>query len=83
MTRTLQVAAVLCLALTLPACMEVEQTSTAAQKQAGQTVRRDTAAWTNEPLANGPKWNKGDQKSWEEQIKKRQLAQHEDRRIYQ
>jgi hypothetical protein len=63
-------------------CMEVEQTS-ASGKQAGQTVKRDTAAWNNEPLANGPKWNKGDQKSWEEQIRKRQLAQHEDRRIYQ
>ena len=52
-------------------------------KQAGQTVRRDTAAWNNEPLANGPKWTKGDRASWEEQIKKRQLAQHEHRRIYQ
>ena len=31
----------------------------------------------------GPKWSKGDQKSWEEQIKTRQLSQHEDRRIYQ
>ena len=29
------------------------------------------------------KWSKGDRVSWEEQIKKRQLAQHEDRRIYQ
>ena len=63
-------------------CMEVEQTS-GSGKQAGQTVKRDTAAWNNEPLSNGPKWNKGDQKSWEEQIKTRQLAQHEDRRIYQ
>jgi hypothetical protein len=63
-------------------CMEVEQAS-APDKQAGQTVRRDTAAWVNEPLANGPKWTKGDRTSWEEQIKKRQLAQHEDRRIYQ
>ena len=81
MTRTLLAAAVLGLALTLPACMEVEQASS--QKQAGQTVRRDTAAWNNEPLAGGPKWAKGDRTSWEEQIKKRQLAQHEDRRIYQ
>jgi len=46
-------------------------------------VKRDTAAWNNEPLAIGPKWSKGDRTSWEEQIKKRQLAQHEDRRIYQ
>ena len=63
-------------------CMEVEQ-ATSPERQAGQTVRRDTAAWNNEPLAEGPKWSKGDRGSWEEQIKKRQLAQHEDRRIYQ
>ena len=82
MRRLMLVAAVLGGALTLPACMEVEQTSSP-ERQAGQTVRRDTAAWSNEPLAMGPKWNKGDRTSWEEQIKKRQLAQHEDRRIYQ
>ena len=75
--RVLVVAAVL-----LAGCMEVEQASTPAQ-QAGQTVKRDTAAWNNEPLAAGPKWAKGDRTSWEEQIKKRQLGQHEDRRIYQ
>jgi len=68
-------------ALLLAGCMEVEQT--VSEKQVGQTVKRDTAAWTNEPVAGGPKWNKGDRASWEEQIKKRQLAQHEDRRIYQ
>ena len=68
--------------LGLAGCMEVEQASTPAQ-QAGQTVKRDTAAWNNEPLANGPKWTKGDRNSWEEQIKARQLAQHEDRRINQ
>ena len=32
--------------LGLAGCMEVEQASTPAQ-QAGQTVRRDTAAWNN------------------------------------
>lgn len=78
MTRALLAAAVLCLA----GCMEVEQV-TSPERQAGQTVRRDTAAWNNEPIAGGPKWNKGDRTSWEEQIKQRQLAQHEDRRIYQ
>jgi hypothetical protein len=78
MRNLLLVAAVLSVA----GCMEVEQASTPA-KQAGQTVKRDTNAWSNEPLAIGPKWNKGDRTSWEEQIKKRQLAQHEDRRIYQ
>lgn len=62
-------------------CMEVEQTVTAEQRQAGSTVKRDTAAWNNEPLANGPRWTKGDRNSWEEQIKKRQLAQNESVRI--
>jgi hypothetical protein len=76
-------AAVLCGGLALSACMEVEQVSNNEQRQAGQTVRRDTAAWSNEPIAFGPKWSKGDRTSWEEQIKRRQLAQHEDRRIYQ
>jgi hypothetical protein len=78
MRRLLLAAAV----LAFSGCMEVEQASTPAQ-QAGQTVKRDTAAWNNEPLAGGPTWGKGDRGSWEEQIKKRQLAQHEDRRIYQ
>ena len=63
-------------------CMEVEQASSPA-KQAGQTVKRDANPWSNEPLAMGPKWNKGDRTSWEEQIKKRQLEQHEHQRIYQ
>ena len=76
--RLLLVAAALCIG----GCMEVEQVSNA-QKQAGQTVKRDTNPWSNEPLALGPKWNKGDRTSWEEQIKRRQLAQHEHRRIYQ
>ena len=82
MRRVLLAAAVLSAFVPLTGCMEVEQTTTP-ERQAGQTVRRDTAAWNNEPLANGPKWGKGDRTSWEEQIKKRQLAQHEDRRIYQ
>jgi hypothetical protein len=62
--------------IALGGCMEVEQT-TASEKQVGQTVKRDTAPWNNEPLANGPKWTKGDRNSWEEQIKTRQLAQNE------
>ena len=77
MRNLLLVAAVLSFA----GCMEVEQTSAA--KQAGQTVKRDTPAWNNEPLANGPKWTKGNRVSWEEQLKKRQLAQSENLRIYQ
>ena len=66
----------------LAGCMEVEQTSTGA-KSGKYQGKPDSAPWSNEPLAAGPKWNKGDRGSWEEQIKKRQLAQHEDRRIYQ
>ena len=81
MRRRVLLAAVLSAFVTLGGCMEVEQT--AAQKPAGQTVKRDAAPWNNEPLAMGPKWTKGDRGSWEEQIKKRQLAQHEHRRIYQ
>ena len=72
MRRLVAVAAV----LAMVGCMEVEQTIS--EKQIGQTVKRDTAPWTNEPLALGPKWTKGDRTSWEEQIKKRQLhGQHE------
>jgi hypothetical protein len=66
----------------LAGCMEVEQAN-APERRAGQTVRSDTPAWDNEPLAGGPKWVKGDRTSWEEQIKKRQLAQNESRRISQ
>ena len=71
MRRLLLVAAL----VALGGCMEVEQT--VSEKQVGQTVRRDTQPWNNEPLANGPKWTKGDRNSWEEQIKTRQLAQNE------
>ena len=67
--------------LGLAGCMEVEQATSA--KKAGQTVKRDTPAWDNAPLADGPKWTKGNRVSWEEQIKKRQLAQSENLRIYQ
>ena len=48
--------------------------------------KRDGKPWDNEPLAaefRGGTWTKGDERSWEEQIKQRQLAQHEHKRIYQ
>ncbi len=80
-TRRVSVALAAGALVLLAGCMEVEQTATA--KQPGQTVRRDTPAWNNEPLASGPKWTKGNRVSWEEQIKKRQLAQSENLRIYQ
>lgn len=63
-------------------CMEVEQTATPS-RQGKYQGKPDTAPWTNQPLAAGPQWKQGDRTSWEEQIKKRQLGQHEDRRIYQ
>ena len=47
---------------------------------------RDTKPWDSAPLPaefRGGTWAKGDQKSWEEQIKNRQLSQHEHKRIYQ
>ena len=69
-------------AISLAACMEVEQTATAV-KSGKYQGKPDTAPWVNEPLAMGPKWNKVDRTSWEEQIKKRQLGQHEHNRIYQ
>ena len=76
-----QLLALLAATLVLGACMEMEQEP--ARKQVGQTVKGDTAPWSNEPIAGGPKWSKGDRTSWEDQIKKRQLAQHEHQRIYQ
>jgi hypothetical protein len=48
--------------------------------------KRDTKPWDNAPLAaefRGGTWTKGDERSWEEQIKQRQLSQHEHKRIYQ
>ena len=76
-----QLLGLLAATLALGACMEMEQEPT--RKQVGQTVKGDTAAWSNEPMAGGPKWSKGDRVSWEDQIKKRQLTQHEHKRIYQ
>lgn len=71
-------------ALSLGACMEVDQTA-AAPKQGKYQGKTDTQPWENEPLAYGgaPRWNKGDKTSWETQIKTRNLAQNEDKRIYQ
>ena len=73
--------ALLVATLALGACMEMEQES--AKKEVGKTVKSDTLPWNNDPVAGGPKWTKGDRNSWEDQIKKRQLAQHEHKRIYQ
>ncbi|HEX2651859.1 MAG TPA: hypothetical protein VHN19_18180 [Burkholderiales bacterium] len=69
-------------ALIVAGCMEVEQTATPS-KLGKYQGKPDTMPWNNQPLAAGPQWKQGDRSSWEEQIKKRQLTQHEDRRINQ
>ena len=75
------VAAVLATFL-LAACGEREQVAEGKRTYQG---KRDTKAWDNEPLGyalnHGSKWNKGDQASWEQQIKTRQLTQNEYQRI--
>jgi predicted small lipoprotein YifL len=68
----------------LAGCGEPEQV--VVYKQGKYQGKPDTRAWDNTPLASefrGGKWTKGDRAGWEEQIKNRQLAQHEHRRIYQ
>ncbi len=85
--RRLVLAALAALAtLGLAACGETQQVTV--YKQGKYQGKPDTKPWDNEPLGYGgssgsPKWTKGDEKSWETQIKTRQLGQHEDKRIYQ
>ena len=70
--------------LVLGACGETDQV--VVYKQGKYQGKPDTRAWDNSPLAEhyrGGTWTKGDRASWEEQIKNRQLAQHEYKRIYQ
>ena len=68
--------------LFVAACGEREQVAEGKRTYQG---KRDTKAWDNEPLNyalnHGSKWNKGDQASWEQQIKARQLTQNEYQRI--
>ena len=71
-------------ALGLAGCGEPEQV--VVYKQGKYQGKPDTRSWDNAPLAaeqRGGKWTKGDRASWETDIKNRQLAQHEHRRIYQ
>jgi len=68
----------------LAACGETEQV--VVYKQGKYQGKPDAPPWNSEPPVAellGGKWTKGDRASWEEQIKNRQLAQHEHRRIYQ
>jgi hypothetical protein len=75
---------VLGLAAGLAACGEHDQV--VVYKQGKYQGKPDSLPWSNEsPITElrGGKWTKGDRASWEEQIKQRQLAQHEHKRIYQ
>ena len=68
----------------LAACSE--DTQVVQYEQGKYQGKPDTRAWDNEPAASelrGGKWTKGNRASWEDEIKRRQLAQHEHRRIYQ
>ena len=72
------------LAFGLSACGEREQV---AEVRSGDKYqgKRDGRPWDSAPLAQefrGGKWTAGNRQSWEEQIKARQLSQHEDKRIY-
>ena len=68
--------------LLVAACGEREQVAEGKRTYQG---KRDTKAWDNEPLPyalnHGSKWTKGDQASWEQQIKARQVTQNEYERI--
>ena len=71
-------------ALGLSGCGESDQV--VVYKQGKYQGKPDTRSWDNAPLAaeqRGGKWSKGDRASWETDIKNRQLAQHEHKRIYQ
>ena len=82
--RTLLLLGVAALALGLAACGERDQV--VVYKQGKYQGKPDAQPWNSDsPVVElrGGKWTKGNQASWEEQIKIRQLAQHEHRRIYQ
>ncbi|MCM5679495.1 hypothetical protein M8A51_08120 [Schlegelella sp. S2-27] len=63
-------------ALALSGCTERPQTADAARKQA------DTPAWqgTDNPYVTGG-WQRGDEKSWEQQIRARTQGQNEYARV--
>jgi hypothetical protein len=70
--------------LGLVGCGEKEQV--VVYKQGKYQGKPDNRSWDNAPLPadfRGGEWKQGDRASWEESVKKRQLAQHEYRRIYQ
>ena len=76
---------VIAAAFALAACGEGDQ-QVVVYKQGKYQGKPDGRPWDSDtPVAElrGGKWNKGDRASWETQIKERQLAQHEHKRIYQ
>ena len=69
----------------LAACGEREQIVEPVSEKRYQG-KRDGLPWDNSPAVaelRGGNWTKGNQQSWEEQIRTRQLGQHEHKRIYQ
>jgi hypothetical protein len=79
------VLAAVLLAFGLMACGEREQI-VEPQSVKRYQGKRDTKPWDSAPAVaelRGGTWTKGNQQSWEEQIKSRQLGQHEHKRIYQ
>jgi hypothetical protein len=76
----------LLVALGLAGCGERSQEPVAEGGKRTYQGKRDGMPWDNDSPTvelRGGKWTKGNQTSWEEQIKQRQLAQHEHKRIYQ
>ena len=70
----------LAIALLLAGCSEKPQDPV--QTQAGKTVTRDTRPWDAEPTRfAAPGFQKGNQASYEEALKKRTLGQNEYVRI--
>ena len=79
------VLAAILLAFGLAACGEREQIIEP-QSEKRYQGKRDSLPWDNAPAVaelRGGSWTKGNQQSWEEQIRARQLGQHEHKRIYQ
>ena len=82
--RRITLGAAVIAAIFLAGCGESEQV--VVYKQGKYQGKKDGLPWENSSLAaeqRGGNWTKGDRASWEMQIKNRQLAQHEHKRIYQ
>jgi hypothetical protein len=80
--RALGLLTVAVLALAAAGCGEQEQV--VVYKQGKYQGKPDGRPWDNAPLAaefRGGTWKQGDRASWEEQIKNRQLSQHEYKRV--